>query len=150
MEYLDTSYVIALAVVSDVNHKLALKLERYVKEPVVTILVVLELYTYYSRRAGELRKLFAENVDVDSIVDAMVEYSLKRSRAKQIDVDVDNAIEVALKYAPKIPLKTLDLLHLTLAYIIGADKLVTLNRGYAKHSKTIGKELGIEIVHPWS
>ncbi len=150
MEYLDTSYIIALSVLTDVNHELALKLEQFVKEPVISILVVLELYTYYSRKTSELKRAFSGDVDASSIVDAMVEYSLKRSRARQVDVEINSVVEIALKYAPIIPLKTLDLLHLMLAYSMGAEKLVTLDKEYARYSSVIERELSIEIVHPWS
>ncbi len=148
MEYLDTSYIIALSVPTDVNHGVALKLEQLVREPIVSRLVVLELYTYYSRKANEFKEAFS-NTYYSDVVDAMVEYSLERARARLVDVSVDNAVKLALKYASTIPLKTLDLLHLVLAYTAGAESLVTLDKDYARFSNIIKEELNMRIIHPW-
>jgi len=49
LDYLDTSYVLALAIKTNVNHRIAVDFEKNVIEPVVSELVVIETYVYFSQ-----------------------------------------------------------------------------------------------------
>ena len=146
MDYLDTSYVVALAVETDANHEAALALERRVKDPVVSELVVVETYTYFSRVLA--LEAAGSTQDFEIIVEAMARYALRRSGARIVGMDADVLLEEAKQYAPRIRLKTLDLLHLLAARQIGAQRIVTLDEEYARRIREAGGELGLEAVAP--
>ena len=145
MDYLDTSYVVALAVKTDVNHNNALRLEREVEEPIISSLVAAEVYTYYSRTLSRiLGKASLE--DYEEKIEAMVEYSIKRCKAKLLKVNLNDVVEQVRNYAPKIPLKTLDLIHLLIAKALGATRIVTLDSDFYRKRNQIKKWLNLNIL----
>ena len=148
IDYLDTSFVLSLAVSDDVNHGAALELEETVGEAIVSKLVVAELYTYFSRVLDPRRGALGEE-DYEEQVEAMVRYSIRRARARVVDASIDGLLEMVPRYAPKLKLRTLDLLHVLAAYRLGADRVITLDRDYAAKSDLIEKWLGLEVVTPW-
>ncbi len=139
LDYLDTSFILSLAIVDDVNHEIALKLEKLIGKPIISKLVVAELYTYFSRVLDSHHEEYIE---------AMVQYTIKRSHARIMDVDANKLLEIVPHYAPKLKLKTLDLLHILAAHQLGADRIVTLDKDYAAKSSLIKRWLGLEVVTP--
>jgi len=146
MDYLDTSYVLALAIKTDINHRKALALERTVSDPVISELVLVEAYTYFSRTLTP--KTGAPQEEFENMVEAMTRYTVKRSRARVASIDADELLDQAKQYAPKIRLRTLDLLHLLAARQIGANRIVTLDQDYARRSSQAKMWLNIEVVAP--
>ncbi len=151
MDYLDTSYVIALAVKSDANHGLALELERYVADPVASQLVVAELYTYYSRVLSSVKTNNLKRYEgrVEELVEAMVEYSLQRCKARLMNVDMNYVVSQVGNVAPHVPLRTLDLMHLLAARSIGANRIVTLDKEIARKRTLVREVLGLEVLSPF-
>ncbi|GEM_PF-2084130 len=114
MDYLDTSYIISLAVKSDVNHQRAVKLEKYLRDPVISKLVVVEIYSVFSRLSDDPVPL--------------AEYAIRRSKARIEEVNFNEALDLSISLSEELRLKTLDLMHVTLAKMIGADRFVTFDR----------------------
>ncbi|MCD6349021.1 MAG: PIN domain-containing protein [Candidatus Korarchaeota archaeon] len=114
MDYLDTSYIISLAVKSDVNHQKAVRLERSLRDPVISKLVVAETYSVFSRMSDDPVPL--------------AEYAIRRSRARIEEANLNEALDLSILLSEELRLKTLDLLHASLAKIIGADRFVTFDR----------------------
>lgn len=129
MDYLDTSYVVSLAVKSDVNHQKAVKLEKHLRDPVISKLVVVEIYSVFSRLSDDPVSL--------------AEYAIRRSRARVEEVDFDEAFDLSILLSEDLKLKTLDLIHVSLAKMIGVDRFVTFDRDIL--SKGLSP-LGIEVV----
>ena len=148
VDYLDTSFVLSLAVSDDVNHGVALELEKIVGEAIVSKLVVAELYAYFSRVLDKRREAL-EMEDYEEYIEAMVLYSIRRSHAKVVDAGLDELLEMVPRYAPKLKLKTLDLLHALAAYKLGANRIITLDKDYASKSDLIERWLGLKVVTPW-
>ncbi len=148
MDYLDTSFVIALSVKTDINHEVAVSFEKMIKDPVISDLVVGEVYVYFSRTLSNISTGVLEEYDFEEKVEAMAEYALKRSGARIVHVDVNELLGKVRYYAPKIRLKTLDLLHVLAANSIGASRIITLDRDFVKKSKLISMYLNIDVVSP--
>ncbi|RLG88896.1 MAG: hypothetical protein DRO18_00480 [Thermoprotei archaeon] len=49
MDYLDTSYVLALAIKTDANHRITVDFEKNVIDPMVSELVAIETHVYFSQ-----------------------------------------------------------------------------------------------------
>ncbi len=129
MDYLDTSFILSLAVKSDVNHERAILLGRQIDDPVISKLVLVELYSVFSRLSDE--------------PEPMVEYSLRRADAELKEADLNEAAELAILMASELKLRTLDLLHASLAKLIGAERFVTLDDDILKKGLS---PLGIEVL----
>ena len=146
MDYLETSYVLALAVKTDINHRAALALEKTVRDPVISELVLVETYTYFSRTLTP--KAGVPQEEFENMVEAMARYTVRRSQARIASIDADELLEQAKRYAPKIRLRTLDLLHLLAAKQIGANRIVTLDHDYARKAGQVRRWLNIEVMAP--
>ena len=77
----------------------------------VSKLVLIELYSVYSRRL---------NVS-DEELEAIVNYTIHKCGCKVEDVEFDKAVDLAVKLSNKVKLKTLDLLHLSAAKLLGSE-----------------------------
>ncbi len=151
MDYLDTSYVVALAVKTDVNHSKALSLENHVSNPVITRLTIAELYAYFARTLSVMKYHVLQMAQrLDEAIEAMVEYSVERSGAKLVDIDMDAVVEDVIRLASKVPLKTLDLMHLAAAARVGAERIVTLDMDFHRKRDLIKKVLGLDVLVPQS
>lgn len=144
MEYLDTSYVISLSTINDVNHELAVKISKDLSEPIVSNLTVIELYTYYSRNPDkELMELVG---DLKLVVKSSVKFSLEKANARIIEVDLNNIIDYAKDLAVEFKLKTLDLLHIAAAINIGVNTIVSFDKEILKLKGKLEKEYSITII----
>lgn len=133
MIYLDTNVVISYADELDPNHERALEiLESLEGERVTSRLTLLELVSVYSR-AGLPQPL------------AHALYSLKLAKAKLVDVDLGEALMHALKLAPHLRLRTLDLLHIALAILVGARVFITLDKEIKSRNSELEK-LGLRLI----
>jgi predicted nucleic acid-binding protein len=109
--YIDTSLAVALVNDGDPNHELALSIFPKEGEKLVSKLVLIELYSVYSRRL---------NVS-DEELEAIVNYTIHKCGCKVEDVEFDKAVDLAVKLSNKVKLKTLDLLHLSAAKLLGSE-----------------------------
>ena len=109
--YVDTSLAVALVNDGDPNHELALSIFPKEGEKLVSKLVLIELYSVYSRRL---------NVS-DEELEAIVNYTIHKCGCKVEDVEFDKAVDLAVKLSNKVKLKTLDLLHLSAAKLLGSE-----------------------------
>jgi len=137
--YIDTNIIISFVDEADPNHEKAVKLLSASKgkgKRVVSRLVLLELASVYSR--SKLRNL-AHPV-------ALALYSIEQVQASILELDFNLVIEKALNYAEALRLRTLDLLHLTAAKMLGANYFLTLDKGIAARSNEAKQLLGIEII----
>ena len=148
VDYLDTSFVLSLAVSDDANHGAALELEKVVGEAIVSKLVLAELYTYFSRVLDPRQGAPGEE-GYEEYIEAMVQYSIRCAHARVVEASLDELLEMVPRYAPRLKLRTLDLLHVLAAYRLSADRIITLDRDYAAKSDLIEKWLGLEVVTPW-
>ncbi len=133
MIYLDTNVIISYADELDPNHDKATKLLGSLEaDRIASRLTLLELTSVYSR-AG-LQKPLAHAL-----------YSLKLARAKLFEVDLNEAVAHAIKYAPHLRLRTLDLLHIAAAKLAGARAFATLDKEIISRESRL-HELGLQIV----
>jgi len=115
--YIDTSLVVALANDRDPNHEVALSILPKGGEKVISKLVLMELYSVYSRRL---------NVS-DEELEAIVNYTVHRCGCKVEDVEFDKAIDLAVELSNRVKLKALDLLHLS-ASIVPVSEIISLDK----------------------
>ncbi|BCS93136.1 tRNA(fMet)-specific endonuclease VapC [Metallosphaera sp. J1] len=114
--YIDTSVLVAYALEGDPNHKKAVEIISSLNpgsEKVISSLTLAELYSVFSRRVGELEGK------------ALVKYLLRRGDVSLVDVDF-NLVFRKLELAWRAKLKTLDLLHLIISNLLGAE-MITLD-----------------------
>ena len=132
--YIDTNVIVSFIDEKDLNHEKALKLiNKLPKDRVVSRLTLLELASVYSR--ANLEKPIA-----------LAFYSIDIVKAKIIDIDFNTVLKKALVYVYQLKLRTLDLLHITIASIIGCKKFATFDNESIRKSNTIAHTLGIEVV----
>jgi len=149
VDYLDTSFVLSLSIKDDINHEAALELEKTIGDAIVSKLVIAELYTYFSRVLDQYRAISSGTGNYEEYVEAMVQYSIQRTHARIINTSLDELLEMTSHYAPRLRLRTLDLLHVLAAYKLGANRIITLDKDYEAKSHLIKKWLGLEVVTPW-
>lgn len=75
----------------------------------------------------------------------MVEYSIETTGSELKDVDLNEAFSLAIEYSGALKLKTLDLLHVTIASIID-DSTATFDNDIIKRDKELMKLLGLRVV----
>ncbi|MCS7366646.1 MAG: type II toxin-antitoxin system VapC family toxin [archaeon YNP-WB-062] len=134
MIYIDTNVIISYIDEADPNHGKALKLvEGLSGDRVVSRLTLAELVSVYSRAGLE-----------DPLPLAM--YSLKRIKAKIVEVDFNEILRIAIVKAPILKLKTLDLLHIITCKVAGCGEFATMDSSIIGKSEVIGGELGVRVM----
>jgi len=133
MIYIDTNVIIAFIDELDPNHAKAEGLLRALKgNRVASKLTLAELSSVYSR--ASLNEPLALAI-----------YSIKRIKAEVADVDFNEILTHALKLAPSLKLRTLDLLHVTACKLSGAKFFATFDKDIIAKADAIRK-MGIEVV----
>lgn len=134
MIYLDTSFIVSYMDIKDANHKLATQIYQNItnERKVVSQLVLLEISTVYARSG------------LDKPLELGI-YSIEKIGAELINVDMNEAIKEALMFS-YLKLRTLDLLHLIIAKLIGADKFLTFDKDILSKSDLINSALNISIM----
>jgi len=136
--YLDTNVLVAYVNPKDGLHDRATSLvSRYSgKKMFVSQLVVLELYSVFSRvmAVGDVE------------LEALVSYVMDRCGVELVDVEWSELYARSLSYANKLKLKTLDLLHVVAAYLLGTGTLISFDRDLNDRRGLIKSVLGIEVV----
>ena len=98
-------------------------------------LVQLELLSVTARKAADA---------LPEEVEALVEYSLRETGVRVLQLDWHSLIASAMEFAPLLRLRSLDLLHVTAAYILDADEIITLDKDIIRKSALIEKHLGLK------
>ncbi|MEB3758710.1 MAG: type II toxin-antitoxin system VapC family toxin [Desulfurococcales archaeon] len=133
MIYIDTNVVISYVDQLDQNHGKARRLlDTLNGDRVVSELTKVELASAFSRAGFE-----------DPL--ALSLYSIRKVDARIVNVDFNRVLVKAAEISHRLKLRTLDLLHITLASLIGAQKLVTFDRDILSKSNLISK-FGIEVI----
>ncbi|MEB3798765.1 MAG: PIN domain-containing protein [Desulfurococcales archaeon] len=133
MIYIDTNVVISYVDQLDQNHGKARRLlDTLNGDRVVSELTKVELASVFSRAGFE-----------DPL--ALSLYSIRKVDARIVNVDFNRVLVKAAEISHRLKLRTLDLLHITLASLIGAQKLVTFDRDILSKSNLISK-FGIEVI----
>ncbi len=135
MTYLDTNVIVSYINEKDPLHEKALKVVNSLNKRTISKLVVLELYSVFSRVSG------LQGLELD----ALVEYSIEATKSELKDVDLNEAFSLAMEYSGALKLKTLDLLHVIIASMID-DSIATFDNDIIKREKEILKLLGIRVV----
>lgn len=73
-------------------------------------------------------------------------YSIKRFGASIVKTDLNIVVRESLRHVPMPRLKTLDLLHITIAKNVGAKSVATLDKDIAKKADVIKDTMGIEVI----
>jgi len=136
--YLDTNILIAYINPKDKLHNRAISLiSRYQEsEIVISQLVVLELYSVYSR--------IMNLSDIE--LEALVNYTIKKCKVKIATINWDELYSQSPSYANRLKLKTLDLLHVMAAYLVGAKILISFDKDINNKRSTIRDLLGLEVL----
>lgn len=134
MIYLDTSVIVSYVDEEDPNHGRAVELLGRLREDrVASQLTLLELAAVYSR-AGLPNPV------------SLAVYSLRVVGASLVDVDLNQVSRQALRYAPLLRLRTLDLLHVVAARMLGASAVASFDKEIAGRAGAIREALGLEFV----
>ncbi len=133
MIYIDTNVIISYIDELDPNHNEAVKLVKDIKErKVVSKLTLLELTSVYSR--AKLNEPLALAI-----------YSIENIGAEMMNVNFDEVMREAFKLAPKLRLKTLDLLHIAICKTIKARAIVTFDKNIISKAAEISK-ISIKVI----
>ncbi|MEM1771621.1 MAG: type II toxin-antitoxin system VapC family toxin [Ignisphaera sp.] len=136
MIYVDTNLIVSYIDEADPNHEKAVELIKTLEgRRVVSRLTLVELASVFSRARLE------EPI-------ALALYSIRSVKADIVQVDFNKLLNQAVKYAPILRLRTLDLLHLVASLLTECRKFATLDTDIIKKSDIISKTLGIEILTP--
>lgn len=162
--YVDTSTIISYALNGDKNHPKALKLLDGVKDVedlYISTLTILELNSVLSRRISEykIQPVFEKKVPPEIKVKIAVEYTIQSLNFIIIPDDTPNTIigsnnieshnifHESIKLAPKIRLRTLDLMHATQAYlnksILGC--IISFDKDFNKKKDLIEKHTELVV-----
>jgi len=133
--YLDTSLIISYVDEEDPHHANA---EEFVEslgseKRVISPLVLVELASVYSRASLEnpLQLAF---------------YSVELVRAELMDIDFNEVLKQSLMLAPKLKLRTLDLLHIVACHVAKVEKFATLDKEITSKSEAISNLLRIKVL----
>ncbi len=133
MIYIDTNVIISYVDQLDQNHGKARRLlDTLNGDRVVSELTKVELASVFSRAGFE-----------DPL--ALSLYSIRKVDARIVNADFNRVLIKAAEISHRLKLRTLDLLHITVASLIGAQKLVTFDRDILSKSNLISK-FGIEVI----
>ena len=137
MSYIDTNVLIAYINSDDALHNYAVELLSKISEDkYVSDLTIVELYSVFSR-----------TMDLSDIeINALVKYALRKTNVQKINVKWEKVLRQAKDYANSFKLKSLDLLHLTVAIICNCSFFITFDKDVLKKSKIIEEKTGIKIL----
>ena len=138
MIYVDTNVLVAYVNNRDEMHDRAVALisSHRGEDLVVSQLVILELYSTFGRV-----------MDVSDIeLEALVKYVIRVCGVKSIEVDWDALYQQSLSYANKLKLRTLDLLHVVAAHLIGAKAIMSFDKDINGRSRVIADLLKMNVI----
>jgi predicted nucleic acid-binding protein len=118
--YLDTNIPLNYCFAEDPNHPYATQLMETLRtlreEMLVSLLTLVELYAYISRRIGALKlPLHYARLGQKGKATAVVTHVIKHAGAQPVDNTPADHLQKAIQLAHALRLKTLDLLHIAYA-----------------------------------
>lgn len=131
-----------LVMVSYVNerddlHERSIEVLNGLKSEMVTSdLVIVELASVFSRVTG------ASGEELE----ALVEYTLTKIGAEIIEVNWMYVFSLVRELAGDPKLRTLDLLHITAAFLAGTKIFLTFDRGILFKGEVVGKFTGLRVL----
>jgi predicted nucleic acid-binding protein len=156
--YLDTNVLLSHYFAEDPNHPYATQLVETLRtrreEMRISLLTLVELYAYISRRIGALKPPphYARLSQKEKVA-AVATHVLKRAGAQPVDNVPADLLQKAMRLAHILRLKTLDLLHIAYALHLAERGLIhifaTLDREIAERRDVIEK-LGLKLLTPWT
>lgn len=156
--YVDTSVIVARYKPADPLHREAEKLlqgkgARLYVSPVS----LLELYSVLSRVRDELESPLLEEPILETLITFIVQDCklsiLSQSRIVERrlagqTLTIPLEYHLAMRYADRMKLRTLDMLHLAWAHIHGVNRFVTGDEEILERSKTIKEIFKVKTLHP--
>ncbi len=161
--YIDTSVLLACADSLDKYHYDCRRYMAVSTRNIVSSLTMVELSSVLSRRIDEIVfpnevGEFLSRLPFQRRVEVVIKYLMKRFKLDflRVNREILTFIGVfpehmgwALRFAPKMKLKTLDLLHISIAYILKRDAhivaIATLDKHYKEREKEIYGGTGIRV-----
>lgn len=138
MSYIDTSVLISYVNPDDSLHDKAVKLiDGFHEKKLVSDLTIIELYSVFSRTMN------LSNIEIE----ALVKYTLRKTNVEKLSVKWDRIYRRAIKLANELKLKSLDLLHITIASLSNCRFFATFDKDILRKSAIIREKLGLEIVN---
>ena len=120
MAYLDTNVLLSHHFAADPNHPYAVQLvetlRKHREEMRISLLTLVELYAYISRRIGALKlPPHYARLSQEEKVAAVVTHIIKHASAQLVDNTPADLLQKAMWLTHALRLKTLDLLHIAYA-----------------------------------
>jgi predicted nucleic acid-binding protein len=143
MIYADTSFLFALYQPSDVFHAKAYRLISRLRKPMVlTLLGELELLNnlYRGLAVGVIGRQLHDMI-LRQISEDETEGILVRQAVNEIDL-YKHARELARKFVPAIPLRSLDILHVSAAQLLGVSHFVSFDQ----RQHLLARKVGLRVL----
>jgi predicted nucleic acid-binding protein len=154
--YLDTNVLLSHYFAEDPNHLNVARLMETLRRRGmrVSLLTLVELYAYISRRIGALKlPPHYARLSQEEKVAAVATHVLKHAGAQPVDNTPADLLQKAMRLAHVLKLKTLDLLHIAYALHLAERGLIhtftTLDREIAERRDAI-ERLGLRLLTPWT
>jgi predicted nucleic acid-binding protein len=156
--YLDTNVLLSHYFTEDPNHPYATQLVETLRtrreEMRISLLTLVELYAYISRRIGALKPPpHYARLSQEEKVAAVATHVLKHAGAQPVDNTPADLLQKAMRLAHILRLKTLDLLHIAYALHLAERGLIhtfaTLDKEIAERRDAI-ERLGLRLLTPWT
>ncbi len=135
MIYVDTNVLISYINIKDPLHEKAVKVISENRNLVTSIITQVELYSVFSRTM--------EISDLE--LEALVEYTFEKTGTILRDLSLEEVFSNAVIYANRLKLRTLDLLHVVAAYVLGCKSFFTFDKNILSRAKIIEDSLGLRI-----
>ncbi|BCU68756.1 type II toxin-antitoxin system VapC family toxin [Stygiolobus caldivivus] len=130
--YVDTNVILSL-VEEDPNYEKAIRI-RDIRNLVTGEVTVLELNSFYSRKLKDEIKAKAAAL-----------YSLKFSDVRVTEVDWNRLLRKSEELSLRLQLKTLDILQISSATLIGAPYFLTFDKDILGKKELVKMYTGIEV-----
>ncbi|BFI76485.1 type II toxin-antitoxin system VapC family toxin [Sulfurisphaera ohwakuensis] len=130
--YVDTNVILSL-VEEDSNYEKAIRI-RSIRNLVTGEITVLELNSFYSRKLKDEIKAKAATL-----------YSLKFSNVRVTEVDWNKLLRKSEELSLRLQLKTLDILQITSATLIGVAQFLTFDKDILSKKELVKKYTGMEV-----
>ncbi len=132
IKYVDTNVILSL-VEEDANFERARKLKE-LTNLVTGEITQLELNSFYSRKLKDEIKARASTL-----------YSLEFANVKVVEIDWNKLFRKALDFSYKLQLKTLDILQIASASLLGSKIFITFDNDIINKREIVKKYTGIGI-----
>lgn len=165
MAYVDTNVIVSRYLKNDPFKKKSEKF--FAKKPdslYITALSVAELHSVFSRVGDKIEVSKEVKIEMPEALSTLVAFAVKHCGLTLISVpytvlvsignlNVRASVEQAISYslAPKLKLRTLDLLHLALCYVLRMqgrlDTFITIDGDIHSSRDVIKQETGVKVKH---